>query len=155
MTVTACACRSRQDGAVIPLSLARALRDAGVRWTPAAGDAFAIADRDMDADVFYLADMTVEVHRLPSGPVIGFNGTTEWALDSIEASQTVWLPNERQLRELLGTAFRSLAGTDDGRFEAVVHLGGRDHAFRAEDADVAYAQALYFLVTGDRAQVAS
>jgi len=69
---------------MISLELARRLRDNGVQWRPASGDRFVVADRDMDNDVFVLSDMTVEVHRFPYGEVIGFNGTTEWALDSID-----------------------------------------------------------------------
>ena len=93
---------------MISLGLAQQLRDAGVRWNPAPGDRFVVADRDMDCDVFALSDMTIEVHDLPHGRVIGFNGTTEWALDSIEKDNTVWLPRESQLRELLAGAFRGL-----------------------------------------------
>lgn len=135
---------------MIPVSLARALHDAGVQWTPASGDAFAVVDRDMDEDVFHLADMTVEVRRLPSGPVIGFNGTTEWALDSIEASQTVWLPHENQLRELLGTAFETLVRAGE-ELEVTVALAGQHATFADEQADIAYAHALLFLVTGEPA----
>ena len=56
----------------------------------------------MDDDVFVLSDMTVEVHDLPSGRVIGFNGTTEWALDEVAQRDALWIPREDQLRELLG-----------------------------------------------------
>ena len=74
---------------MLSVASARALREAGLQWTPARGDSFVIPDRDMDADVFVLSDMTVEVHQFPAGPVIGFNGTTEWALDSVEQSETL------------------------------------------------------------------
>ena len=40
--------------------------------------------------------------------MLAFNGTTEWALDSIEVDEAVWLPLEHQLRDLLGDAFVSL-----------------------------------------------
>ena len=60
-----------------------------------------VVDRGMDDEVFVLSDMTVEVHQLEHGQVIGFNGTTEWALDSVEDRDAVWLPRESQLRELL------------------------------------------------------
>ena len=40
--------------------------------------------------------------------MIGFNGTTEWALDSVELQHSVWLPSETQLRELLAGTFRAL-----------------------------------------------
>lgn len=44
----------------------------------------------MDSDVFVLSDMTIEVHQFPAGPVIGFNRTMEWALDSVEQSEAPW-----------------------------------------------------------------
>ena len=96
------------------MRLARSLRDAGLRWTPAHGDRFVVADRDMDDQVFVLSDMTVELQHFPSGPVIGFNGTTEWALDSLDQQDALWLPAEHQLRDLLGAAFLRLERSADG-----------------------------------------
>jgi hypothetical protein len=87
---------------VLSVTIARRLRDAGLSWTPQRGDRFVVADRDMDDEVFVLSDMTIEVHRYPGGPVIGFNGTTEWALDSVDQQDALWMPLEHQLRELLG-----------------------------------------------------
>ena len=55
----------------------------------------------MDDDVFVLSDMLVDVHDFPHGTVLGFNGTVERALDSIEARHALWLPSETQLREVL------------------------------------------------------
>ena len=82
----------------ITIDLALRLRAAGLAWTPESGDRFVIADRDMDGDVFVVSELTIEVHQAPSGPLIRFNGTTEWALDSVEQEATVWLPREGQLR---------------------------------------------------------
>lgn len=93
---------------MISLELATELRDAGLRWEPTAGDRFAIPDRGLDEQTFVLSDMTIQVYELPQGAVIGFNGTTEWALDDIERDEAVWLPREDQLRELLGVWFRRL-----------------------------------------------
>jgi hypothetical protein len=126
---------------VISLELARRLRDAGLRWTPASGDRFVVADRDMDSDVFVLSDMTIEVHDLPHGRVIGFNGTTEWALDSVDNDKAVWLPRESQLRELLAGAFRGLDRTDDG-WRVRTELRGAVHTTQAPDAEQAYGLAL-------------
>lgn len=99
---------------MISVALARALRDAGLRWQPAAGDRFVVADRGMDHDVFVLSEMTVDVHHFPTGPVIGFNGTVEWALDSLDQDDALWLPAEHQLRDLLGAAFLRLERSADG-----------------------------------------
>lgn len=51
----------------------------------------------MDQDVFVISDLTIDVHAFGSGTFIGFNGTTEWALDSIEQGSVLWLPRETQL----------------------------------------------------------
>ncbi len=96
-------------GEVIDAVLARRLRDAGLPWHPGRGDAFAVPDRDLDGEVFVVSDLVVELRHLPGGrEVLAFNGTTEWALDSLEAAEAVWLPREEQLRDLLGEGLASL-----------------------------------------------
>ncbi len=126
---------------MITLDLARRLRDAGLEWDPGAGDRFVVPDRDMDDDVFVVSDMTVEVHEFPTGRVIGFNGTVEWALDSIEQREVVWLPRETQLRERLGDAFVRLEAVAPG---AVVEVATGSGTSRHADSDPerAYARAL-------------
>ena len=94
---------------VLSLDLALALRDAGLHWEPRPGDAFAVPDRDLDDQVFVLSDRSVQTLQPPDGPpILAFNGTTEWALDSLEAREAVWLPREDQLRARLGPSFVSL-----------------------------------------------
>jgi hypothetical protein len=136
------------NGGVISVAVARRLRDAGLRWEPRAGDRFVVADRDMDDEVFTLAEMTVDVHDFPNGRVIGFNGTTEWALDSITAGQCVWLPSEEQLRDKLGGTFRRLEHAADG-WRVRLALDSRDLDFDAVTAADAYARALLHLITGE------
>jgi len=126
---------------VITRTLAHRLREAGVEWTPQRGDRFMIPDRDLDDAVFVVSDMVVEVHDLPSGPLVRFNGTTEWALDSIQLRETVWLPREDQLRELLQDAFVSLAPTPQG-LSVTTRYGGVEQRHVHPDAECAYAQAL-------------
>ncbi|HEV7712345.1 MAG TPA: pilus assembly protein CpaE, partial [Asanoa sp.] len=75
---------------MLSVPLAIRLRDAGLRWKPAPGDRFAIPDRDLDDEVFVLSNMVIAVYELPDGPVIGFNGTTEWAMDDVEQSEAIW-----------------------------------------------------------------
>ena len=136
---------------MISVDLALQLRSAGLQWHPASGDRFVIPNRDMDADVFTLSDMTIEVHDHPTGKIIGFNGTTEWALDSVDQPEACWLPAEHQLRELLGERFTRLERRDVG--DAIVHRvllldeRGAD-AFEAEDAAEAYGLALLHHVSG-------
>ncbi|WP_328291960.1 pilus assembly protein CpaE [Kineococcus sp. NBC_00420] len=136
---------------MISVDLALQLRSAGLQWHPASGDRFVIPHRDMDSDVFTLSDMTIEVHDHPSGKIIGFNGTTEWALDSVDQPEACWLPAEHQLRELLGERFTRLERRDVG--DTIVHRvllldeRGAD-AFEAEDAAEAYGRALLHHVSG-------
>ncbi len=134
---------------MITVELARRLHEAGVEWTPGPGDRFVMADpavRDgagLD-DVFVVSEMTVDVAELPTGPLIRFNGTTEWALDNVEKDGVIWLPREAQLRELLGAAFRRLEAVPGG-FVVVVAPGAPGAAEQRHvdlDAECAYARAL-------------
>jgi hypothetical protein len=134
-----------QDGGVLSVERARALRDAGLKWSPARGDSFVMPGRDMDSDVFVLSDMTIEVHQFPAGPVIGFNGTTEWALDSVDQSEALWVPAEHQLRELLGDAFAGLAPTGDG-YRVTLRVDGVTSGFEGSEPAEAYAAALLSLL---------
>jgi hypothetical protein len=126
---------------VLSLAIARQLRDAGLTWTPQRGDRFVVADRDMDDDVFVLSDMTIEVHHYPGGPVIGFNGTTEWAMDSLEQQDALWVPAEHQLRELLGAAFVRLEKIS-GEHRVVVSHAGVETSVSAASPEDAYGLAL-------------
>ncbi|QNE20490.1 pilus assembly protein CpaE [Kribbella qitaiheensis] len=128
---------------MITVEQAKRLRKAGALWVPGAGDRFVVPDRDMDDDVFVVSDMTVEVHDYPGGKVIGFNGTTEWAIDSIEQREVIWLPREEQLRALLGPRFRHLEAVPDG-----YAVRTTDATYSAPDAEQAYAEALLDLLNG-------
>lgn len=129
---------------------AEALRDAGLRWTPAPGDRFAIPKPGLAGQVFTLSEMTIEAREYPTGTVLGFNGTTEWALDSVAKEEALWLPREDQLRELLGRAFASLRREEgDGRepSHTVSTRGpGGEREFTAGIAEDAYADALLALI---------
>jgi hypothetical protein len=130
---------------VIGVQLAQRLREAGLSWKPALGDRFAIPDRDLDDEVFVLSNMTIQVHKVPEGRVIGFNGTTEWALDDVELEEAIWLPREDQLRELLGGTFRGLRRDPTG-FEVTTELLGEQRSFEGPSAEEAYASALLHLL---------
>ncbi|GAA5168329.1 pilus assembly protein CpaE [Ornithinimicrobium tianjinense] len=126
---------------MLSTDLARRLLDAGLIWSPMPGDRFVVDRPGVDADVFYLADMTVEVHDFVGGSVIGFNGVTEWALDSVALEETLWLPREDQLRSVLGHDFVGL-GLQDSEYAVVALLGGAPQTFTHPDADTAYGLAL-------------
>jgi hypothetical protein len=124
---------------MISRELAVALREAGVRWTPASGDRFSLVDPAFEGDIFTLSDMTIEAQGPPEARVLGFNGTTEWALDSVEVQAALWLPREDQLRQLMGATFVGLRVADEG-FVLTVRLPPRpDEEIEAETAADAYA----------------
>jgi hypothetical protein len=130
---------------VLGMHIARQLKGAGLTWKPRLGDRFAVPDRDLDDEMFVLSNMTIQVHDRPEGRIIGFNGTTEWALDDVEIDETVWLPREDQLRELLGGTFRALERDDSG-YRVHIDLLGESLTFPGTSADEAYAGALLHLL---------
>ncbi|HEY5221930.1 MAG TPA: hypothetical protein VIJ18_02610 [Microbacteriaceae bacterium] len=131
---------------MISTELARRLREAGLRWHPVSGDAFRIDSAEFDSDVFTVSEMTIEAHEFDTGTILGFNGTTEWALDSVAIERALWLPREEQLRERLGAGFVSLTRSADGRYRVLTAHEGREAAFDAGDPAQAYALALLALI---------
>jgi hypothetical protein len=132
---------------MISVELALRLRAAGLAWTPASGDRFVIPGREMDADVFVVSELTIDVHQAPTGPLIRFNGTTEWALDSVPQEAVVWLPHEGQLREALGSRFRRLEPIGDGFAVVIDGADGAEVRHVDVDAERAYARALLAVLT--------
>ncbi len=130
---------------MIPLHLARQLRDAGLAWEPADGDRFVLPDRGMDHEVFTISRMVVEVRTAPIGRMIAFNGTTEWALDAVEQAEAIWIPREEQLRRTLGDALLSLVQTEDG-WRCTTRIRGTLAESEADTASEAYAHALLGLL---------
>ena len=132
---------------MIATSLARRLRDAGLKWHPAPGDFFRIEGPEFASDeTFTVSDMTVEPHEFDTGTILGFNGTTEWALDSVALEQALWLPREDQLRERLGGTFRSLTAAPGGGFRVTAEFSGAQQSFDGDDPETAYAAALLALI---------
>ncbi|GEL48013.1 pilus assembly protein CpaE [Cellulomonas hominis] len=136
---------------MISIDRAELLQAAGLRWSPRSGDQFALRQPALVGEVFTISEMTIEPHAYPTGTVLGFNGTTEWALDSVTQDDAVWLPREDQLRELLGGTFRSLARAFDGSYLVVAELPGQpERSFAADDPADAYADAVLALVSAAR-----
>jgi hypothetical protein len=134
---------------MITLDTAQQLRDAGLRWEPEAGDRFVITDPRTDDEIYVVSDMTIDVHRFSSGTVLGFNGTTEWALDSVEHARALWLPRESQLRALLGNTFQRFERAEDGGWRVELVVVGQPVTVVDLDAEQAYARALLILITGE------
>ncbi len=129
---------------MITRELAETLAARGLAWEPASGDRFVVPDRDLDDEVFVVSGMSIEVAKLEFGAEMRFNGTVEWALDSIAQAEVIWLPREDQLRAALGEHFVRLESVTGGY--AVVLTGEERHV----DIDVerAYARALLSVLPG-------
>ncbi|GAB3616438.1 hypothetical protein GCM10027416_09950 [Okibacterium endophyticum] len=130
---------------MISTPLARRLKSAGLSWAPVSGDAFQVAQDEFEGDVFTVSDMTIEAHHHATGTVLGFNGTTEWALDSVSLDNALWLPREDQLRDLLGGDFRSLERVDRRdvtEYVVTVELEGERLSFASDDASESYGMAV-------------
>ena len=129
---------------MITRELAETLATRGLAWEPASGDRFVVPDRDLDDEVFVVSGMSIEVAKLEFGAEMRFNGTVEWALDSIAQAEVIWLPREDQLRAALGEHFIRLESVTGGY--AVVLTGEERHV----DIDVerAYARALLSVLAG-------
>lgn len=126
---------------MISTDVALALRDAGLSWHPASGDRFQLDEPEFEADVFTVSEMTIEPRRYSTGTILAFNGTTEWALDSVALDDALWLPREDQLRELLRGAFRSLARLAD-TYRVEIVFAGEAASFEHPQPEDAYALAL-------------
>jgi hypothetical protein len=119
-------------------------------WTPANGDRFYIPRPEIADSVFLVSDMVVELVTNRGESRFHFNGTVEWALDSVESSGVIWLPREDQLRDLLGDYFLSLDSSAGG---FVVTVSGPGRAYHTEpepDAADAYGRALLYVLGGER-----
>ena len=135
---------------MISTPLAALLRELGLAWTPASGDAFQISGPDFEGDVFTVSDMTIEAHAYPSGTVLGFNGTTEWALDSVAIDDALWLPREDQLRDALAGTFVGMSREVDAEKRAsyvvTTRVNGVEARFVSDDPAEAYGLALVDLL---------
>ena len=143
---------------MLSIEVARRLAEAGLVWRPAPGDRFVIPQPELLDQVFVLSELVADLYRFGDDEVIGFNGTTEWALDSVRREDVVWLPREDQLRAALGARFRSLeqgstsssggtpsGGTPSGSTVFTVTVLVAGEAVRVSHGDVEHAYALAWL----------
>ena len=130
---------------MITVELARSLAAGGVLWEPAPGDRFTIDQPNIVGEVFWISHLTIDVHTFHGQPLLGFNGTTEWALDSVTLDTALWMPREDQLRELLGDRFAGLRREGDDWVVKVDSEEGRG-TFGDPDPECAYALALLSVV---------
>ncbi|MCP2637717.1 pilus assembly protein CpaE [Microbacterium sp. HD4P20] len=130
---------------MISTDLALELRNAGLVWHPHSGDRFQLDEPEFEADVFTVSEMTIEPREYPTGRILAFNGTTEWALDSVALEEALWLPHEHQLRELLRGAFRALRRLADTH-EVEIFVAGELRTFQHPEPADAYALAVLELL---------
>ncbi len=139
--------RRDTDRSALSTALASRLRDVGLVWHPQPGDRFAIPDRGLDERLFAISDMVIEVRDRVGDRELAFNGTVEWALDSILTDEVIWVPTEGQLRELIGESFIALY-QDEAIYACVARIDGEPRTFAASSAAEAYGQALLAQLTG-------
>ena len=135
---------------MISLATARALKRAGLAWTPAQHDFFAFPEHGLDDRVVVLAEMPAGLAQLQGEAVFTFHGAMEWALDYIFTADAVWLPTEAQLRQavegrLPGPRF-SLTATPDG-YTLALETDQGPLTFTATSAEETYAAALLALLS--------
>ncbi|MBX3058302.1 MAG: pilus assembly protein CpaE [Anaerolineae bacterium] len=137
---------------MIPLALAKQLKEAGLVWQTAVNDFFAIPDRGMDDKVFVISDVMVTMELVQGWPALTFHGTAEWAADHLLTHEAIWLPTEEQLREALEKLLPennepdfSLTRLVDG-YHCEIVQGGRPLRFSATTAVEAYALTLLHLL---------
>lgn len=137
---------------MISVNTAKALREAGLVWTPQNLDFFAILMPEFENQIFALNDMTIMAEALYGEPAITFHGSVEWALDHVWVGDVVWLPREEQLRELLEQ--RLLGATQPALtletsrygYRCTVNSGDEPVTFEDFEAGEAYAAALLHLL---------
>lgn len=130
---------------MISRDLARELKP-HLDWEPRNGDQFFIPRPEIAESVFIVSDMVVELITRDNDTRFHFNGTVEWALDSVQAGEVVWLPREDQLRDRLGPYFLSLDNGPDGYVVAVSGPGRAHHTGPEPEVADAYARALLYVV---------
>jgi hypothetical protein len=79
---------------------------------------------------------------------VKFNGTTEWALDSIPSENVLWLPREDQLRDALGQSLIALEH-EGTQWIVTYGSGGRLERVRDDDVECGYARALLAVLDRD------
>lgn len=137
---------------MIPLTLAKQLKEAGLVWQTAIHDFFAIPDRGMDDRVFVISDMMVTMELLRGWPALTFHGTAEWAADYLLTQEAVWLPTEEQLRETVVTLLTEGQSPvlhlqlTDKQYNCRITVDGVYVQFQGNTAVDAYGQTLLYLL---------
>jgi len=141
--------------------LALQLKQAGLLWRPSLRDTFALLETGMDEQIFAISDSAVLVQLLHGQPVVTFHGSVEWALDTAQLADAVWLLSETQVRQELERRLAEHGGfyltlqRESGGYACIVAIDGQQQRFAAEAASDAYAQALLFFLERERVVTAA
>jgi hypothetical protein len=137
---------------MISLETAQKLKQAGLKWSPALHDFFAIPERNLDERIFVISDLLVTVEMLGGLQIVSFQGASEWALDYLVAADALWMPREDQLRSCL-EALLLAGGSPEiqltsglGGYSSIIRYRDEQLAFDAGDASEAYSAALLYLL---------
>ena len=110
---------------MISVDLARSLRVAGLAWEPTSGDRFVIDLPDLADQSYVLSDLTIDLQRYGGENVLAFNGTVEWALDSVTVDQALWLLGPARLVSAnLDWVELAEGRTDAGFVVTITHASG-------------------------------
>ena len=134
---------------MVSIELARQLSDAGLVWMAELHDFFAIPNSDLAHRVFVVSDVMAQLETLRGWPAVTFHGTAEWALDYIFTHEVVWIPTERQIRQVLAQVLAEneeevvlqLSKQGD-HYRCEIMFQGLPQYFEAEEPSDAYGKAL-------------
>lgn len=138
---------------MLSLSLALALKEAGLVWVPKLHDFFALPGTSLENRLFVVSDMMIDVQQLIGQQMITFNGAVEWSLDYITITDAVWIPTEDQLRNELWhrlqaeTSSSVELSSSPGSHNCSVLFKGTSVSFGAFTASDAYAKALLYILS--------
>jgi hypothetical protein len=135
---------------MLALDLAEQLRAAGLEWTPALHDFFALPGTALAGRVFVITDIPANVAMIQGQAAFTFEGAAEWAMDYVFANEAVWMPTESQLRQAVEARAPNLPmrlHVSPVGYECALDIrADATLSFRATSAEDAYAQALIFLL---------
>ena len=131
-------------------TLAKQLKQAGLKWKPTLHDFFMVPDTALEDRVFVIADMMAQYEVLRGDPAITFNGAVEWALDYVLMYDAIWMLTEAQVRtrlqRKLGPNARFLLRLTDTGYMCEIILSEEPLIFSAPTAADAYGRALLALL---------
>ena len=136
--------------------LALQLKQAGLPWRPTMRDTFVLLGTGMDEQIFAISDSAVLIQLLHGQPVVTFHGSVEWALDSVQLADGLWLPSETQVRQELERRLDERGGSgpslqrEPNGYACAVTAEGQEQRFSAPSASDAYGHALLALLDRER-----